>query len=127
MTVLLSALAVLAIFLTCIGLAGIVAQAATLRRKELGIRIALGANRRTVVHALIRDVRWALLAGIIFGVFAGVALGGIFSGVPLFVKPFDPPILLAASLLLAAVATVAAVIPAWRALRADVVESLRSE
>jgi ABC-type antimicrobial peptide transport system permease subunit len=127
MSALVSALALLAISLTCIGMAGIVSHAATLRRKEIGIRIALGANRRTAVSGLVRDVRWPLLAGILFGMFAGVALGGMFAGVPLFVKPFDPPVLLAASLLLTAVVAIAALLPAWRALRLDVVHSLHCE
>ena len=56
-----------------------------------------------------------------------MAFGGMFAGVPLFVKPFDPPVLLAASLFLAAVAAITAALPAWRALRVDVVNSLRCE
>jgi len=127
MTALLSALALLAVSLTCAGLIGIISYSAALRRKELGIRMALGANRASVVRALVHDVQWPLLGGILFGAFAGVTFGGMFAGVPLFVKPFDPPILVAASLFLAAVAGIAAALPAWRALHVDITHSLRCE
>ena len=127
MSTLMSGLALLAISLTSVGMIGIVSHAAALRRKEIGIRLALGANRRMAVRALVRDVCGPLLGGTLFGVLAGVGLGGMFAGVPLFVKPLDPPVLLAASLLLTTVAAIAAILPALRALRVDVVDSLRRE
>ncbi len=127
MSTLMSGLALLAISLTSVGMIGIVSHAAALRRKEIGIRLALGANRRMAVRALVRDVCGPLLGGTLFGVLAGVGLGGMFAGVPLFVKPLDPPVLLAASLLLTTVAAIAAILPALRALRVGVVDSLRRE
>src|SRR6185295_8912513 len=98
-----SALAVLALSLTLVGVFGIVSFAATLRRKEVGIRIALGANRRSVVFALAREVRWALAGGLALGLMAAVGFGGLFSGVPLVVVPFDPPVLVAVALFLSAI------------------------
>jgi ABC-type antimicrobial peptide transport system permease subunit len=127
MSTLMSGLALLAISLTSVGMIGIVSHAAALRRKEIGIRLALGANRRMAVRALVRDVCGPLLGGTLFGVFAGVGFGGMFAGVPLFVKPLDPPVILTASLLLTTVAAIAAVLPALRSLRVDVVDSLRRE
>src|SRR5205823_11259486 len=93
MSALLSGLALLAVSLTCIGVFGIVSYAATLRRKELGIRVALGANRRSVVLTLVREVRWPLQAGIAFGLFAALPFAAVFAGAPLYVQALDIPVL----------------------------------
>ena len=128
MSVLLAILGSLALSITCVGVFGTVSYAATLRRKELGIRIALGAGRGSVILTLLKQLIWPLAVGLASGVAAAMLLGGtaMFADRPLYVRPFDPSILASAAAFLIT-AGVAAVLPAWRALRLDVLQSIRAE
>jgi predicted permease len=122
---LLSVFAALALLLAASGLYGVISYLATQRTHEIGIRMALGARRADVVGLVIRHA--LVLAGI--GLPLGAALSLLFSQylTSLFygVTATDPLTLAAVSLLLAAVATAAALIPAWRAARVDPMVALR--
>jgi ABC-type antimicrobial peptide transport system permease subunit len=98
-----------------------------LRRQEIGIRMALGAGRQSMILLLVRQLRRPLLGGLALGLAAAIPSGYAFSGVPLFVKPFDPPVMAIVALFLIVITALAAALPAWRALRADPLQSLRSE
>jgi predicted permease len=117
----------LATMLAAIGLYGVMAFSVTRRTRELGIRMALGAQRNTVLNLVMREV--VLLAGIGVAVALPMALGlGRLLQTQLFhVKASDPATLAAATAVLVIVALVAGYIPALRATRIDPMSALRWE
>jgi predicted permease len=119
--------AVLAVLLTSVGLYGVLAYSVTRRTSEFGIRIALGAPRRAVLWAVVRE-SWMLVAtGVVMGVPAALSFTRPLSSLLFGVTPTDTWILSGAIVCLFAVAAVAAAQPAWRALRVDPVVALRHE
>lgn len=116
-----------ALLLASVGVYGVTAQAARGRTREIGIRMALGANAPGVVALVLRQslspVGIGLAAGLGASVFAGHALGSILYGV----APTDPTTLFAVAVLLAAAAALACYLPARRAAAVSPVDSLRSE
>jgi predicted permease len=118
---------VLALLLACTGLYGLLAYDVTRRTREIGIRMALGAQQHDVLRLVIG--RGIVLA--IFGTLAGIAGAfGItrFLGTLLFgVRPIDPPTFAGVAILLLLVALAACYIPARRAMRVDPMEALRHE
>jgi ABC-type antimicrobial peptide transport system permease subunit len=117
----------LATILAVLGLYGVTAYAVTRRSREIGIRIALGAERRDVIGLVMREVLLLVLAGVIVGLPCAYALGRV-AGAQLYgVEPYDFLSMAAATLLLAFVAAIAAYIPAQRAARYDPVRVLRAE
>ena len=122
-----TAFAVLATFLAALGLYGVVALAVTGRRRELGVRMALGADPRSVSRMVVRDglrpVGWGLLVGLLAAVPAAFLLKSLLYEV----QPFDLPTLFAVPLLLASAALAACWLPARRASRIDPSTALRSD
>lgn len=117
-----------AILLACIGLYGIVSYSVTQRINEIGIRMALGAARSDVIRLVMRGT--FLVAGLGIGAGIGVALAvtRLISGWLLFgVSPHDPPTILTAAAIIAAVCSFAAYLPARRASRVDPMIALRYE
>jgi predicted permease len=122
-----SAFGGLALLLAAVGLYGTLAYAITRRTREIGLRLALGADPRMMRRRVLRDA-WALLAvafavGVPLALASGSALRGFLFGVP----PQDPAVLGAACGVLASAATLAAVIPARRAAAVDPMAALREE
>ncbi len=123
----LSALSALAILLAAAGLYGLVSQTVAERARELGIRIAVGADGRDVLALVLRR------ASVLTAIGAAAGLAGAFAAAHtirayLFgVRPLDPMFYLAAIIVLAAAALVAAYVPARRATRIDPVQALRAE
>ena len=125
--VMLGAAAIIALVLGAVGLYGVMAYLVTLRTRELGVRIALGAQPSAVAAMMTRHGLFLTAAGVV----AGLA---IFSGVARFLRSFlfgiapsDPITLVGASLTLVAIAALATWIPARRASRVDPVEALRAD
>jgi putative ABC transport system permease protein len=118
---------VLAILLAAIGLYGVLAYSTAQRTREIGIRMALGAQRSSVVYLVLADVLW--LAGI--GVAVTIPVSLLFARMvrsQLFgVSPFDPLTLLAGTMLVALVALLAAMLPARRAASVEPMKALRTE
>lgn len=117
----------LAMLLGAVGLYGTLAYAVARRTREIGVRLALGAERRTVLQMILRDalklVAIALLAGVPLALAAGSSLRAFLFGV----TPQDPASLCGACALLAITALVAAYVPARRAAAVDPLVALRCE
>jgi len=124
---LLSGFAALAVLLAAVGLYGLLSYVVSRRTREIGVRMALGADRGAVLGLVLRDgVRLTLIGAAIGAVASGVAaraLGHLLYGV----GPTDPLTFAVVGLLLVAVALVASYLPAARATRVDPVEALRTE
>ncbi len=118
---------VLAMLLAAIGLYGVLAYATAQRTREIGIRMALGAQQRAVIGLVLRDVLW--LAGISIAVTLPVAvvLGRLLRSALYGVTAADPVTLLGGTLLVAAVVLLAAWLPARRAASVEPVKALRTE
>src|SRR6185503_10386816 len=124
---LLSIFALAAVVLAAVGLYGIMASAVAQQQRELGIRMALGATSNGVRNMVLRQAFTVAGAGTIVGL-AGALVGSRLLTSMLFgVTPFDPPTLAGVSLLLLAIAAVAAYIPARRATTIDPARALRAE
>jgi predicted permease len=125
--VLLSAFALLALTLAAIGIYGIVAYSVTERTREIGVRLALGAQRRDVIGMVIRQGMTMAGAGTAIGVLAALLFTRLMSSLLFGISPADPMTFLVIPLLLIAVAFAACYVPARRATRVDPLQVLRSE
>jgi ABC-type antimicrobial peptide transport system permease subunit len=116
-----------ALVLASIGLYGVVAHGVTERTHEIGVRMALGAERKHVLALVVRQGLSMALAGTVVGVVAALGLSRLIGSLLFHVKPTDPMTfgLVIASLL--GVAGLACYIPAWRATRVDPTQALRAE
>ncbi len=117
----------LATLLASVGLYGVMAFVVARRRKELGLRLALGANRGLVLWLVMKEVVVLLAIGLIVGVPAAMALGRYVSGTLYGITPNDPWMAGSTILLLSLVAAAAGLIPAHRASRIDPILALRYE
>jgi putative ABC transport system permease protein len=124
---LLSMFGALALFIATIGVYGVISYWVAQRAREIGIRVALGANRNSVLRLVLgQGIRLALL-GIAAGIVGAAALTRFMTDMLYGVKPTDPPTFLGASLLLLIVALAACYVPARRAMRVDPMVALRYE
>jgi ABC-type antimicrobial peptide transport system permease subunit len=125
--ILCSALAVLGIALSCVGLYGLLAFTVTRRTGEIGVRMALGARPRDIAWPVLRSALWLAAFGLLVGIPAALALTRVLRSVLFGVTPHDPLTITASALLILAVATLAAWLPARRAAKVDPMEALRHE
>ena len=119
--------ALLALVLAAIGIYGVLSYAIARRTREIGIRIALGAQPGDVRRLVIGEGMRPVIAGVALGVAGALALTRVMRTLLYGVSPSDPGTLAAVALLLTAVALVAAWLPARRATRVDALDALRSE
>ncbi len=117
----------LALFLSAIGIYGVLAYLVTQRQKEIGIRTALGCTSGGVVKLIVNEALWLIGAGLVLGVGGSVALRSVVAGQLYGVKPLDPTVLSAVIFTLAAVGLAACVVPARRATQVDPVTVLRDQ
>ena len=117
----------LAVSMACVGLYGMVSYSVSRRTREMGIRLALGAERGRVVALVVRSGLGLVAVGAVLGLVAALSAGFLVEGFLIGVATLDPLALLSAPLLLGAVAGLAAYLPARRAARVDPVEALRHE
>jgi putative ABC transport system permease protein len=117
----------LALLLAMVGLYGITAYSVARRRGEIGIRMALGAQARSVVWLMLRDVAVILVAGMSVGFAVSLGAGRLVKSLLYGVQPNDPVQLAGAAILLALATAIAAYIPARRAARIDPMAALREE
>ncbi len=117
----------LALFLTSIGLYGVLAYTVTRRTGEIGIRMALGARRMNVIWLVMRGATVYVLGGILIGIVAVLAASRLVASLLYGIKPNDAGNLVAAIVTLLFVTTLAALFPSLRASRIDPAISLRQE
>jgi predicted permease len=122
-----AAFGALAVSLAAIGLYGLIAYVSASRRSEIGVRLALGASRADVIVMMLRQTAALLMAGLVAGVALSIIAGRAATALLYQVVPGDPPMLIVATMVLAGVASLAAVVPAWRASRVDPMSTLRAE
>jgi len=125
--ILATAFAALAVLLVTLGLYGVLSYMVTRRNNEIGIRIALGAARGSVAAMFAREAGILVLVGVFIGLGLAIASGRLASGLLFGLQPSDPATMGMAAALLAAIAIIAAYLPAWRAARVDPVIALRSD
>ncbi len=110
-----------------IGIYGVASYTVTLRTREIGIRLALGATPVGVQGAVVRGVALVTVIGLAAGVVAALGLTRLISGLLYQVEPGDPATFVAVTLVLLVVAAIAGYLPARRAARVDPVIALRTE
>ena len=117
----------LAVALAATRIHGAVAYAVSRRRREIGIRIAIGATNRQVMALVFRRTAILLSVGAVVGSSAALTIGDLVSPVLYDVSPRDPAAIALACLLMSAVALTAAWLPAMRAARVEASSALRAE
>jgi predicted permease len=117
----------LALILACVGLYGVTAYAVARRTNEIGIRMALGADRRSILGLVLRNALTQLALGLAIGVPVALAAGRVLADQLYGVKSYDPMILGLAAMILAACGLLAASVPARRATRVDPIVALHYE
>ena len=127
MAVLSAAFGLLATLLAAIGLYGVMSYAVTMRTREIGLRVALGADRRAVLMLVLREVAVLAALGIAIGLPGGYGLGKVVESQLFGLNARDPLTFAVATLALVATAFVAGLIPAMRAARVDPMTALRYE
>ena len=113
--------------LACIGLYGVMAHGVVRRTKEIGIRMALGAERRSIIWMVLRETLVLILIGLAIGVPAALGAGRLIASQLFGLSAADPLTLLAATLVLIGVAILAGTMPARKASRVDPLTALRYE
>ena len=116
-----------AMLLACLGIYGVVSWSVARRRNEIGVRMALGAGRGAVRRMVIRDAMRPVLAGLVIGMAAALALGRIVSSLLFGVSPHDPATMAVGAVALTLVSTAACYLPARRATLEDPLRALRYE
>jgi putative ABC transport system permease protein len=125
--ILLGTFACLALILSAIGIYGVLSYVVSRRTREIGIRVAIGAQRSQVISLVLRSGLSLALVGVVIGVAAAAWASQLMRGLLHDVRPIDPATFVAVAALLSAVAVVASFVPAWRASRVDPVVVLKGE
>ena len=125
--ILLLAFSLGALVLAAVGVYGVLAFSVSRRTREIGIRIAVGAERGDVLRMVLGSAARLSLAGLAAGIAAAFALTRLLSGILFDIRPFDPTTYAEVSALLYAVALAAAYVPAFRASSIDPIAALRNE
>ena len=121
------AFAVIALLLAAVGLYGVLVYLGTQRTGEIGIRIALGATRNSVLRLMLLDGLRPAVAGLVVGLVAGGFAVRLLRSLLYGTSPVDWSVFAEVTLVLTLVAVVACALPAWRASRLDPMQALRTE
>lgn len=126
-TVLITSFAVIALLLAAVGLYAVLSYMVAQRTLEIGLRLALGAQRDSVLGLIIRRGMVLAAAGLAIGIVASLVLTRFMQEMLYGVKPFDPLTFVAVSAVLLLVSLVASSVPAYRAARLDPMQTLREQ
>ena len=118
---------VLGLALAAVGLYGVLAYTVERRTSEIGVRMALGADRASVIGMVLGGAFWQVLIGLVIGIPGAIAAARLMTTLLYGVDPWDPGMLAEATLLLALAALLASSIPAWRAAGVEPMVALRTE
>jgi predicted permease len=118
---------VLALLLASLGLYGVLAHAVNRRTREIGVRLALGAQRRDVLRLIAGQGMKLVLAGMVVGLLGAIGVARLLTSLLYGVRPIDPPTFASVCLLLIGTALFACWLPARRAAKVDPMEALRHE
>jgi putative ABC transport system permease protein len=121
------AFAILSLILASVGLYGVLSYLTTQRTSELGIRMALGAQRDQLLKLILVDGLQPALFGLGLGLVLSFAATRIFQSMLYGTQPLDPAVFAAVTATLLSVAALACFVPAWRASRLDPMQALRTE
>ncbi len=124
---LLLAFAVLSLVLAAVGLFGVLSYIVAQRTTEIGIRIALGAQREQVLKLMLLDGLRPALVGLVLGVGASIAASRFIQSLLFGTRPLDPIVFVSVSIVLLIIAAMACLMPAWKASRVDPMQALRTE
>lgn len=119
--------AILALMLASVGLYGVMSYLVARRTSEIGVRMALGATRSTVLAMVLRSALWQLLVGLAVGIPAALIAGHLMAAQLYGVGSYDPVAFVGATLVLGMCATLAGFIPAHRAASIEPMRALRTE
>jgi predicted permease len=122
-----SVFALLALFLSCVGLYGVISHEVTRRINEIGIRMALGASQKNVLWLMIRRNLWLVVLGAGLGIGVAAGLSRYLRSMLFGISPLDPSTYILVAVLMCLVAFAACYLPARRAARVDPIETLRFE
>jgi predicted permease len=118
---------ILGLLLACIGLYGVMAYTVNGRTREIGVRMALGAQRAQVLGMVLREAMKLVVIGIIAGIPLALLVSRVFASMLFGLSPTDPVSMLAVVAVLATIATIAGLVPALRATKIDPMVALRYE
>lgn len=124
---LLAIFALLSLILAAVGLFGVLSYIAAQRQAEIGIRIALGAQREQVLRLMLLDGLKPALIGLVLGLIASAAATRLIQSLLFGTQPLDFAVFLLVACVLLSVAAIACLLPAWRASRLDPMQALRTE
>jgi predicted permease len=124
---LLLAFAIISLILATVGLFGVLTYIITQRTTEIGVRLALGSTRQQVMHLMLRDGLRPALTGLALGLLASIGVTRLIRSMLFATTGLDPAVYVIVTITLLMAATLACVIPAWRASRLDPVVALRAE
>lgn len=119
--------AAVSLLLAAVGLFGVLSYLVGQRQGEIGIRLALGAQRKQVLQLMLLDGLHPALAGLVLGLVTSAATTRLIRSLLYGTTPLDPAGFVLATVLLLAVAVVACLLPAWHAARLDLMQALRTE
>ena len=121
------AFAALSLLLAAVGLYGVLSYLVTQRVSEIGIRIALGAQREQILRLILLDGLRPAVLGLILGLAASAGATQLIRSLLYGTAPYDPTVIAAVILTLLLIASIACIFPAWRASRLDPMQALRTE
>jgi predicted permease len=121
------AFAALSLLLAAVGLYGVLSYLVTQRVSEIGIRIALGAQREQILRLILFDGLRPALLGLILGLTASTGATQLIRSMLYGIEPYDPAVIAAVILTLLLIASIACIFPAWRASRLNPMQALRTE
>jgi ABC-type antimicrobial peptide transport system permease subunit len=116
-----------ALFLAMLGIYGVLAYLVAQRTREIGIRVALGSSRGSILKIVLREGLELVVVGLVLGIIAAVSMQKAVASEIYGVRALDPLVLVSVMAVLAIVALAACAVPARRAMRVDPIIALRSE